>query len=256
MGEQLGLQGLIIPEEYGGSGYSFVELGVVLEEMGRALLCAPYFSTVVLAANTLLQSGDDAGQEGLPAGHRLGRDDRHARPSPSRRASGTRAASPCSATQSGDGWTLDGTKSFVLDGTHRRPDPGRRARTGNGVSLFAVDADAAGLTRTALSTMDQTRKQAKLEFVDTPARLLGTEGGGLADAVDGARPGRGRSGRRAGRRRPEGARDGRRVRQGPRAVRPSDRFVPGHQAQVRRHARSRSSRPSPLRTTACGARPR
>jgi alkylation response protein AidB-like acyl-CoA dehydrogenase len=40
MGEQMGLQGLAIPEEFGGSGYSFVELGVVLEEMGRRLLCA------------------------------------------------------------------------------------------------------------------------------------------------------------------------------------------------------------------------
>ena len=49
MGEQMGLQGLAIPEQYGGSGYSFVELGIVLEEMGRALVCAPYFSTAVLA---------------------------------------------------------------------------------------------------------------------------------------------------------------------------------------------------------------
>ena len=60
MSEQLGLQSLIVPEEFGGSGYSYVELIVVLEEMGRALLCAPYFSTVVLAANTLIHSGDDA----------------------------------------------------------------------------------------------------------------------------------------------------------------------------------------------------
>src|SRR6476646_5564198 len=58
--EQLGLQGLAIPEEFGGSGYSFVELGIVLEEMGRALFCAPFFSTVVLAGTTLLQSGDEA----------------------------------------------------------------------------------------------------------------------------------------------------------------------------------------------------
>ena len=63
MGEQMGLQGLAIPEEFGGSGYSFVELGIVLEEMGRALLCAPYYSTVVLAANTLLQSGDAAAKK-------------------------------------------------------------------------------------------------------------------------------------------------------------------------------------------------
>jgi O-antigen/teichoic acid export membrane protein len=75
MGEQMGLQGLAIPEEFGGSGYSFVELGVVLEEMGRALLCAPYFSTVVLAANTLLQSGDDAAKKdflpGIAAGETI-----------------------------------------------------------------------------------------------------------------------------------------------------------------------------------------
>ena len=68
MGEQMGLQGLIIPEEFGGSGYSYVELIVVLEEMGRRLLCAPYFSTVVLAANTLLQSGDDAAKKDLLPG--------------------------------------------------------------------------------------------------------------------------------------------------------------------------------------------
>src|ERR1700722_6068480 len=67
MAEQLGLQGLAIPEEFGGSGYSYVELIVVLEEMGRSLLCAPYFSTVALAANALLVSGDDAAKkEHLP----------------------------------------------------------------------------------------------------------------------------------------------------------------------------------------------
>ncbi len=60
MGDQLGLQGLVIPEEFGGSGYGFIELVVVLEEMGRRLLCAPYFSSVVLAAQTLLHWGDDA----------------------------------------------------------------------------------------------------------------------------------------------------------------------------------------------------
>ena len=63
MAEQMGLQSLIIPEEYGGSGYSFVELTVVLEEMGRRLLAAPYFSTVVLAANALIHSGDDAAKK-------------------------------------------------------------------------------------------------------------------------------------------------------------------------------------------------
>ena len=63
MAEQLGLQSLIVPEEFGGQGFGYVELIVVLEEMGRALLCAPYFSTVVLAANTLIHSGDDAAKQ-------------------------------------------------------------------------------------------------------------------------------------------------------------------------------------------------
>jgi len=63
MAEQMGLQGLSIPEEYGGSGYSAIELGIVLEEMGRALFTAPFFSTVVLAGTTLLQSGDEAAKQ-------------------------------------------------------------------------------------------------------------------------------------------------------------------------------------------------
>jgi len=46
MAQQMGLQGLHIPEEYGGSGFGYVELGIVLEEMGRRLLCAPFFATV------------------------------------------------------------------------------------------------------------------------------------------------------------------------------------------------------------------
>src|SRR3954464_11787675 len=68
MGAEMGLQGLIVPEEYGGSGYTYVELIVVLEEMGRALLAAPYFSTVALAANTILQSGDDSAKKELLPG--------------------------------------------------------------------------------------------------------------------------------------------------------------------------------------------
>ena len=57
--KRIGIYGLAIPEEFGGSGFTYVELTVVLEEMGAALLCAPFFSTVALAANALLTSGDD-----------------------------------------------------------------------------------------------------------------------------------------------------------------------------------------------------
>lgn len=176
MAEQLGLQGLAIPEEFGGSGYSYIELIVVLEEMGRRLLCAPYFSSVVLAANTLLHSGDDAAKKdllpGIASGETIatvafteenGRWD----------AEGITAT----AKQSGGDWTIDGTKMFVLDG-HVASLILVAAKTDAGIGLFGVEGDASGLTRTALSTMDQTRKQAKLEFNDTPGRLIGIDGEG------------------------------------------------------------------------------
>jgi len=176
MGEQMGLQGLIVPEEFGGSGYGYVELGIVLEEMGRALLCAPFFSTVVLAANTLIHSGDEAAKAahlpGIASGETIATL-AYTEPSGKWDESGI----TMQATASGDGWSLSGTKMFVLDG-HTANLIIVAARTDKGVSLFAVDGGAAGLTRTALSTMDQTRKQAKLEFSNTPATLIGAEGEG------------------------------------------------------------------------------
>jgi alkylation response protein AidB-like acyl-CoA dehydrogenase len=176
MGEQLGLQGLAIPEEYGGSGYSWVELGIVLEEMGRALLCAPYFSCAVLAASTLLQSGDDAAKSahlpGIASGETIAT---LAFTEPS--GKWDEAGITMEATKSGDGWSLSGTKMFVLDG-HTANLIITAARTGAGVSLFAVDGSASGLTRTALSTMDQTRKQARLEYDNVAGTLIGAEGAG------------------------------------------------------------------------------
>ena len=176
MGEQMGLQGLIVPEEFGGSGYSYVELIVVLEEMGRSLLCAPYFATVALAANALIHSGDDQAKKeflpGIASGETIAT---VAFTEPS--GKWDEAGVTMAATKSGDDWKLSGTKMFVLDG-HTADLIIVAARTSAGVSLFVVSGDAAGLTRTALSTMDQTRKQAKLEFSDTPARLIGTDGAG------------------------------------------------------------------------------
>jgi alkylation response protein AidB-like acyl-CoA dehydrogenase len=176
MAQQLGLQGLAIPEEFGGSGYTYVELIVVQEEMGRALLCAPYFSTVGLAANALLVSGDDGAKKeylpGIASGETIA-----TLALTEETGKWDEAGVTLPATKSGDGWTLTGTKSFVLDG-HTAGLILVAARTAAGVSLFAVAGDAGGLTRTPLSTMDQTRKQAKLEFSATPARLVGTDGGG------------------------------------------------------------------------------
>jgi alkylation response protein AidB-like acyl-CoA dehydrogenase len=65
MSDQLGLQGMAVPEEYEGAGFGYVELGIVFEEMGRALLCAPYLATVALAAETLMRCGDEAVKKDL-----------------------------------------------------------------------------------------------------------------------------------------------------------------------------------------------
>jgi alkylation response protein AidB-like acyl-CoA dehydrogenase len=176
MAEQMGLQGLHIPEEYGGSGFSYVELGIVLEEMGRALLCAPFFSSVVLAANTLILSGDDDAKKaylpGIASGETIAT---VAFTEPNGKWDESGIATE--ATRSGDGYTISGTKSFVIDG-HSANLVIVAAKTAAGTSLFAVDGDASGLTRTSLSTMDQTRKQAKLDFDNTPATLIGTDGKG------------------------------------------------------------------------------
>jgi alkylation response protein AidB-like acyl-CoA dehydrogenase len=176
MADQMGLQGLVIPEEFGGSGYSYVELTVVLEEMGRALLCAPYFSSVVLAGNTLLHSGDDAAKKELLPGIASG-DTIATLAFTEESGRWDEDGITMSATKDGDGYSLTGTKMFVLDG-HTASLILVAARTDAGLSLFQVAGDAEGLTRTALSTMDQTRKQAKLEFSGTPAKLIGTEGEG------------------------------------------------------------------------------
>ncbi len=176
MAEQMGLQGLVIPEEYGGSGYSFVELIVVLEEMGRRLICAPYFSTVVLAGQTLLHSGDEAAKKeylpGIASGETIAT---LAYTEPNGRWD--ESAVTMTAIPEGDAWKLNGEKLYVLDGATADLII-TAARTDKGVSLFAVAGDAAGLTRTALSTMDQTRKQARLEYSNVEGRLIGTDGAG------------------------------------------------------------------------------
>ncbi len=181
MANELGLQSLHIPEEYGGQGFTFVELGIVLEEMGRVLLAAPYFSTVVLAADAIMNAGTAEQQAELLPGIASGETIAalaFTEPNGKWDASGI----TMEATPAGDGYTLDGTKMFVIDGhtANLIVVAARLAGTTgeDGISLFSVAADAAGLTRTPLATMDQTRKQAKLEFAGVVAQPLGEPGAG------------------------------------------------------------------------------
>jgi alkylation response protein AidB-like acyl-CoA dehydrogenase len=167
MSEQLGLQGLAVPEEYGGSGYGWTELVLVFEEMGRALVCAPFFSTVALAAGALLAVGDEEARRrylpGIAAGETIA----------------TLALTEDSGrwdeagvTVAAEDGRLNGHKMYVLDG-HVASLILVAARSEEGVGLYAVDGDAPGLDRTQLVTMDQTRKQARLEFDGTPATRIG-----------------------------------------------------------------------------------
>lgn len=176
LAQQIGLQALALPTEYGGDGYGFNALTVVLEEMGRALLPSPFLSSVVFAGFALEASGDPEAQ----AAHLPGI------------AAGTTTATLAVAEDDGawivdglattahrvdDGsWILNGQKSFVIDGASA--DLILVVASGEeGPTLFAVSGDAPGLERTALRTLDLTRRQARLELADVPAVLVGQPGG-------------------------------------------------------------------------------
>ncbi len=177
MANELALQGLGIPEEFGGQGYGPVELYVVFEEMGAALFCSPYFSTVALAANAVLFVGSDEDKAtylpGIASGETIATvaltDDS---------GQWDLAATSTSAAASGSGFALNGVRSYVTDGNVASvifvP-----AVTSKGLSLFAVKGDAEGVTRAVLPTMDQTRKQSRIEFNNATATLVGVEGAAL-----------------------------------------------------------------------------
>ena len=180
---ELGWTSAIVPEAYGGSGLGPVELTALMEVMGEHLLCAPFFSTVCLAANALLVGGSEAQKQAqlpaIAAGHT------RATLAWSEPGSGFDPTDfACEAAVDGAGFRLRGRKRFVVDGASaellvvaaRAPGSAGDA----GVDLFLVPADAAGLTRRALPTMDQTRRQAEIALADVrvgaDARLAGGDG--------------------------------------------------------------------------------
>ncbi|GAA1850500.1 acyl-CoA dehydrogenase family protein [Pseudonocardia ailaonensis] len=178
----LGLASLPFPEEYGGAGAGWTEVGIVLEEAGRALFCSPYFASVVLGGAALLASGDERACARYLPGIADG----------SRRA--TLAAPEVAGYRPGDqprvtatrmdgAWTLDGHVAQVVDGATAELVL-VVAETGAGTALFAVTGEPA---RTPLTTLDLTRPLARLDFRDTPAELVGAEGAGaeiLARVLD------------------------------------------------------------------------
>ncbi len=176
LSEELGLPGIHIPEAYGGQGFGFVELCIVLEEMGRALFCAPYFSATALAATTIIHAGTEAQKLALLPGIASGQTLATLALSETNQ-DWLPSNTQLSATPAADNYLLNGEKSYVVDGhiadllivVARTP-----GSTGNdGLSLFTVAADATGLNRRLLKSLDPTRKLAHLTFKQTPATLLG-----------------------------------------------------------------------------------
>jgi alkylation response protein AidB-like acyl-CoA dehydrogenase len=162
MAEQLGLQGLAIAEAHGGAGFGMRELAVVFEEMGRAVVCAPFLATITAAA--ALEAGE-GGQDLLPG-----------------IAGGSTIATLAVAEDGGswdagdvettfEGGRLRGTKNFVLDG-HIADLILVAAKSDEGVGVYAVE-DVAALTPIVLPTLDQTRKLARVELDGVPARKVG-----------------------------------------------------------------------------------
>ena len=176
LNQELGLTAVHIPEDFGGQGFGCVELAIVLEEMGRALVCAPYFSSVVLGATAILNAGTDAQKRKLLPGIASG-DTTATLAFTEDSGQWDGASVTMTASEANGGWKLSGTKSFVVDG--HTADlivvlarlPGSKGR--DGLTLFTVRGDAAGLKRAPLKTMDPTRKLARLQFDNVEAELLG-----------------------------------------------------------------------------------
>jgi alkylation response protein AidB-like acyl-CoA dehydrogenase len=181
-----GWLGLVYPEQYGGAGLGFVDLTVLMEEMGRAVMPGPFFSTLLGGLVILEVGSDDQKKEWLTkiaegqARVTLALTEPNARWD----AAGVTAT----AKASGGGFTLSGTKLFVPDAhvADALVVVARTRETKNpedGVSLFLVPANARGLAVKLLPTMDQTRKlcEVKLGDVALPSTaLLGTVDGGWA----------------------------------------------------------------------------
>ena len=180
----MGLIGLIIPEEFGGTGAGAAELSVVSEQTGRALLCGPYLSTAVLTPYLLLALGDSGEcAEILP---RIAAGEMIATVAFAEAGSARPPAHPNTTAAEAGEWTVSGQKTYVLD-AHAADLLYVSARTPCGTGIFAVRRDAPGLSVEPLSTVDQTRRQGRVTLSGTPARLIGDPGTGgraLEEALD------------------------------------------------------------------------
>jgi len=165
---QMGWAGVIVPEEHNGSAFGFLGLGLVLEETGRTLVASPLLSTALIAASALNLAGTDAQKTAWLDKIALGEAvatlavDETSHHAPARTA--------MAATKAGDGFVLNGAKTFVIDGEAAdllivaARTSGKPGDT-DGLTLFLVPGDASGVTRTHLALAD-SRGAAQITFKD------------------------------------------------------------------------------------------
>ncbi|MGW1007182.1 acyl-CoA dehydrogenase family protein [Streptomyces sp. NPDC002520] len=190
LAERLGLPGLALPEEYGGTGCSVTELALACEELGRALAPSPLTATSLLAAPLLLALGTDAQRTDLlpriaagtltatlaVPGPALTTALALTRDNEGEWAGGGRAGG-VQARHAGDGWRLYGQVDQVLDG-HSAGLLVVAAHTGgfarSRILLFLVAGDAPGVVRTRRTALDSTRPQGRVQLRDVRAEVLGS----------------------------------------------------------------------------------
>ena len=170
LGSELGVLGLSVPESRGGVGGSLIDQAVAVEQLGAALACGPLFGTVYLAIPALVAASESAENtallEPLMDGSRTA-----AFAVTDTAGVFDPAAVQVDAARTPQEWALTGTVERVVDAG--AADVLLVAANGpDGVGLFAVDADAAGVQRTVRTTLDLTRPQADVDLRDAPARLI------------------------------------------------------------------------------------
>jgi len=172
---ELGVTGLLVPEEFGGAGGDMVDAGVVLAELGRVLDRGPWISSAIAVPRALRRLGrSDASAEllsGIADGSTIVALGLHRAHAPS-----------VTATTRGGAVTVSGSTAEVPDADAAAvllvP-----ARDGDRTCLFAIDAAAPGVSRVAIPTADRTRRRFNVGYTDTPARPLGELRAEVADAV-------------------------------------------------------------------------
>jgi alkylation response protein AidB-like acyl-CoA dehydrogenase len=178
---ELGWPGLLIPEEYGGQGGTFLDMTVIAEEAGKALIPGPFFTSALLAAPILIEGGSDEQKKNILP--RMAKGEFIGTVAIAEAAGRFDAEGiQLKASKSGNEYTITGEKFFVPD-AHIANGMAVAARTGGagekGITILTVPTDSKGLTITQLKTVDMTRRLCHVKFDNVKVGgTLGKEGEG------------------------------------------------------------------------------